>query len=79
MAKKVNSKVQFKSKEEAVPAVRTSEKGIHFSPRFVGLLADEVAKTVSQEAFTAASKRQKKEKPQPCFGRSNFLRYLGHY
>ncbi len=33
-------------KAEAVPAVRTTEKGIHFSPRFVGLLADEVAKTV---------------------------------
>ena len=36
------------NKEETDPAVRTSEKGIHFSPRFVGMLADEVAKTVAR-------------------------------
>jgi uncharacterized protein YacL len=33
------------NKDEA-PAVETSARGIHFSPRFVGLLADEVARTV---------------------------------
>ncbi len=40
------TKDKQKSLKEEAPAVQTTEKGIHFSPRFVGLLADEVAKTV---------------------------------
>jgi len=48
MAKRPIIKVQKNMKEEIIPEVSTSEKGIHFSPRFVGLLADEVAKTVSR-------------------------------
>jgi len=64
MAKKVNSKVQIKIIEEAVPAVRTSEKGIHFSPRFVALLADEVAKTVVSRLpnFKRSSKPKESKK-----------------
>ena len=48
MARKSVSKIQKKQKEENIPAVQTTEKGIHFSPRFVALLADEVAKTVAR-------------------------------
>jgi uncharacterized protein YacL len=33
-------------KEKTVAGVRTPERDIHFTPRFIGLLADEVAKTV---------------------------------
>ena len=42
MAKKITKN----NKEKTVPAVQTAERAIHFSPRFIGLLADEVAKTV---------------------------------
>jgi uncharacterized protein YacL len=49
-------------KEEAAPAVRTTDKGIHFSPRFVGLLADEVARTVARRMQTFR-KPAKKKKP----------------
>lgn len=57
MANKKNSK-----KQEVQPAIRTTEKGIHFSPRFVGLLADEVAKTVARSLPLRRSKRKKKVK-----------------
>lgn len=57
MTKEQKKKIQ---KEEAAPAVRTSEKGIHFSPRFVGLLADEVAKTVARRFPLRNYKRKKK-------------------
>lgn len=57
MTKEQKKKLQ---KEESAPAVRTSEKGIHFSPRFVGLLADEVAKTVARRFPLRSSKRKKK-------------------
>jgi len=59
MAKKETKKAQVK--EEAVPAVRTSEKGIHFSPRFIGLLADEVAKTVSTRLLSRRQNSKKKK------------------
>jgi len=61
MAKKPISKVQTQAREEAVPAVSTSEKGIHFSPRFVGLLADEVAKTVSRRLLLRRPNGKKKK------------------
>jgi uncharacterized protein YacL len=61
MAKKEAKKVQDKAKEETVPAVRTSEKGIHFSPRFIGLLADEVAKTVTRRLLLRRQNGKKKK------------------
>jgi len=61
MAKKETKKVQSQPKEEAIPEVRTSEKGIHFSPRFVGLLADEVAKTVSRRLLLRRPNGKKKK------------------
>lgn len=42
MAKKITKN----NKEKTVQGVQTAERAIHFSPRFIGLLADEVAKTV---------------------------------
>ena len=39
------NKEKQKDKKE-VPVAQTSERAIHFSPRFIGLLADEVAKIV---------------------------------
>ena len=48
-------------KLETVPAVSTTEKGIHFSPRFIGILADEVAKTVARR-FPKRSNRKNKKK-----------------
>ena len=59
MADKKSIKVQ---KGESVPEVRTSEKGIHFSPRFVGLLADEVARTVVRSLPTFKRSNGKKKK-----------------
>ena len=61
MAKKETKKVQSQPKEEVIPEVRTSEKGIHFSPRFVGLLADEVAKTVSRRLLLRRPNGKKKK------------------
>ena len=61
MAKKVTSKAKLKPKEETVPEVRTTEKGIHFSPRFVALLADEVAKTVARRLPLRRSNGTKKK------------------
>jgi uncharacterized protein YacL len=64
--KKTIPKFQDKQnkKEEEVPAVSTSEKGIHFSPRFVGLLADEVARTVIRTlpSFGRSKKGKSKKK-----------------
>ena len=57
MTKEQKKKLQ---KQDGVPEVRTSEKGIHFSPRFVGLLADEVAKTVARRLPLRRSNRKKK-------------------
>ncbi len=48
-------------KLEAVPAVSTTEKGIHFSPRFIGLLADEVAKTVARRLPKRSNRKNKKK------------------
>lgn len=53
---------KLKKKKEEAPAVRTSEKGIHFSPRFVGLLADEVAKTVVRTLPNFRRSNSKKKK-----------------
>lgn len=53
-------------KQETVPAVETAERAIHFSPRFIGLLADEVAKTVVRRMppfrRSTGSKRREKNK-----------------
>ncbi len=51
-----------KTKEETVPAVvQTAERGIHFSSKFVGLLAEEVAKTVASRlpSFRRSSAKKK--------------------
>jgi uncharacterized protein YacL len=48
-------------KFETTPAVSTTEKGIHFSPRFIGLLADEVAKTVARRLPKRANNKKKKK------------------
>jgi uncharacterized protein YacL len=84
MAKKINLKVQIKEKssfakasgdkkEESMPEVQTTEKGIHFSPRFVGLLADEVAKTVSRRLSLRRTNGQKKKKPNGHLDGAIFL------
>lgn len=69
-----NKKVKVKiEKEENLPAVRTTEKGIHFSPRFVGLLADEVAKTVVNRLPTFKPAGKKKKKNGKRFENAIFL------
>lgn len=63
MADKNRDKQKNTKKETS--AVQTTERGIHFSPRFVGLLADEVAKTVvrSLPSFKRSNgKKRKKDK-----------------
>lgn len=62
-------------KLEALPAVSTTEKGIHFSPRFIGLLADEVAKTVvrTMPNFRRSGKPKKKKKNGKHFENAMFL------
>jgi uncharacterized protein YacL len=47
-------------KQEIQPTIQTTERGIHFSPRFVGLLADEVAKTVIKRLPLRRSNKKKK-------------------
>lgn len=47
MPEKDNKKAQKKPSETNIPGVEATEKGIHFSPKLVGILADEVAKTVA--------------------------------
>jgi len=53
-----------KLSDDRIPAVSTSEKGIHFSPRFVGMLADEVARTVVRTlpSFRRAGNEKSKKK-----------------
>jgi uncharacterized protein YacL len=72
MVKKTLSKVQSDrfmyakispGKKGDVPVVSETEKGIHFSSRFVGLLADEVAKTVSKR-LSLRRGNGKKKKPK---------------
>ena len=64
--KKETKKVQkvAKDQKEEAPAVETSARGIHFSPRFVGLLADEVARTVVRTLpqFRRQGGKKKKKK-----------------
>lgn len=60
-------------KEEAVPAVQTSSKGIHFSPSFVGMLADEVAKTVARRMPPFRRTNGKRKKKVNQFENSVFL------
>lgn len=50
-----------KLKEDTVPVVSQTAKGIHFSSRFIGLLADEVAKTVVRRMPRRSGKKQKKK------------------
>lgn len=50
-----------KLNEDITPAVSQTAKGIHFSSRFIGLLADEVAKTVVRRMPKRSGKRQKKK------------------
>lgn len=50
-----------KLKEDQLPAVQTTARGIHFSPRFIGLLADEVAKTVARTLPRRSKSKKKKE------------------
>jgi uncharacterized protein YacL len=73
MAKKAAVKAQLKSKEEAMPAVQTTEKGIHFSPRFVALLADEVAKTVARRLSLRRSNGKKKKNHNHVLAGAIFL------
>jgi uncharacterized protein YacL len=70
MAKKLSTKIQLDrpmyakisaDKKGDVAVVRETEKGIHFSPRFVGLLADEVAKTVSKRLSLGRGNGKKKK------------------
>lgn len=51
-----------KTKPESQPAIQTTEKGIHFSPRFIGILADEVAKTVARTLPKRSGGKKKKKK-----------------
>lgn len=48
-------------KLEETPAVSQTEKGIHFSPRFIGLLAEEVAKTVARTLPKRSDKKKRKK------------------
>jgi uncharacterized protein YacL len=54
-------RVSGKKREEDIPAVETTEKGVHFSPRFVAMLADEVAKTVARRLPLRRSSKKKKK------------------
>ena len=63
MAKKEIKKNQAKLRTETMPEVQTTDKGIHFSPRFVGQLADEVARTVSRRLVLRRQNNKKKKKP----------------
>lgn len=59
-------------KGEVVPAVQTTEKGIHFSPKFIGLLAEEVAKTVAR-TLPKRQKGTKKKKNGKALENAIFL------
>jgi uncharacterized protein YacL len=73
MANKEVTKVQKKVKEDNIPAVQTTEKGVHFSPRFVAMLADEVAKTVARRLPLRRSNGKKKKKPNGHLDGAIFL------
>ncbi len=60
MAKKPATKVQNKQKEKT-PEAGGAEKGIHFSPKFVGILADEVAKTVTKRLLLRRQNGKRKK------------------
>ncbi|MGA2911670.1 MAG: PIN domain-containing protein [Candidatus Levyibacteriota bacterium] len=71
--KKEIIKAQKKVMEENIPAVQTTEKGVHFSPRFVAMLADEVAKTVARRLPLRRSNNKKKKKPNGHLDGAIFL------
>jgi len=73
MAKKKVLKVQNSQKEANITAVETTEKGVHFSPRFVAMLADEVAKTVARRLPLRRSNGKKKKKPNGHLDGAIFL------
>ncbi|MEK7159863.1 MAG: hypothetical protein AAB702_00055 [Patescibacteria group bacterium] len=69
-----NRDKQKNKKNQTVTAVGAPEKGIHFSPRFVGLLADEIAKTVVRSLPTfKRSNGKKKKKDKANFENAIFL------
>jgi uncharacterized protein YacL len=68
MAKKAVLKSQKKS-EANITAIETTEKGVHFSPRFVAMLADEVAKRLPLRR----SNNKKKKKPNGHLDGAIFL------
>ncbi|HUD09259.1 MAG TPA: PIN domain-containing protein [Patescibacteria group bacterium] len=67
------AKASADKKEENIPAVETTEKGVHFSPRFVAMLADEVAKTVARRLPLRRSNNKKKKKPNGHLDGAIFL------
>ena len=50
-----------KIKEDQLPAVQTTARGIHFSPKFIGILAEEIAKTVARTLPKRSKSKKKKE------------------
>lgn len=62
-------KVSGKKSEANITAVETTEKGVHFSPRFVAMLADEVAKRLPRRRTNGT----KKKKPNGHLDGSIFL------
>jgi uncharacterized protein YacL len=67
-------RVSGKKREEDIPAVETTDKGVHFSPRFVAMLADEVAKTVARRLpLRRRSNGKKKKKPNGHLDGAIFL------
>ena len=66
-------KKQKNKKNQAVPAVQATDKGIHFSPRFIGMLADEVAKTVVRRLPPFRLSRRGKKKNNKSMENAVFL------
>jgi uncharacterized protein YacL len=60
-------------KQDGIPAVSTTEKGIHFSPRFIGLLAEEVAKKVAGTLPKRSKTNHKKKNNGKEFENGVFL------
>jgi uncharacterized protein YacL len=58
--KKIKVVEEVINNAKLVPVVQTKEKGLHLSPRFVGLLADEVAKIVIRSIPLRRSAKSKK-------------------
>jgi hypothetical protein len=73
LAGSMSFKVSGKRREDDIPAVETTEKGVHFSPRFVAMLADEVAKTVARRLPLRRSNNKKKKKPNGRLDGAVFL------